>query len=152
MEHPSIAVHALAQSPDFAWTLPYRVREADWAPVVVVALLVFGVIMLVFLRHRVRLQEQRLEVLRVLAEKGQATPDLVAQVLRPWSSRLKPAIMVVAWFLLLGGAGMTIAALAQDWPDRHNELGPPGLALLGIAVATLSAPLMLRELRRQGAL
>ena len=146
-------ITALPQGPELAWAITYpQGGEGEWAPVAVASLIVFGVLAMTFLKHRARLQQQRLDLLRTLADRGQATPELVAEAFRPWGSRLTSAVMVAAWFLLIGGAGLTITALAQDWPDRFNEMGPPGLVMLGVAVATLSAPLMLRELRRQGAL
>ncbi len=117
-------------------------------PILIVAFSILGVVALVWIKSRAKLQEQRLALIRDLADKGQLSPERLDAMLQP-KSKLKPAVMVAAWFMLLGGGGMLTVALAEDWPQRYNEFGAPGVTMLGLAVATLSAPIMLRELRKQ---
>ncbi len=117
--------------------------------VIIVAILAGLVGLVVLCRARLQMTERRLGVIRSLADQGQLGRDDLNRLLNPPSRLLKFAL-VAAWFGLMGGGCMMVAALMQGWPDAPSEFAEPSLGLLGVSLATLSAPLVLREYRRQG--
>ena len=142
------------QSPQAVWSYDYgafqQVRSDDHITMVALLVLVIGgLLAFAFLRSRTRLAEQRLATLRELAGNGHLSPQQVDAFLRP-SRRFATVALVIGWFLLIGGVGMLTAAVAEGWPTRHSDLGQPSVALLAVALATMSTPIMLREFRRQG--
>jgi hypothetical protein len=98
-------------------------------------------------RARARIAERRLDVLHELAKHGKLEGDALAELTRS-HRRLVKGVLVVGWFALLGGAGLLIASLA--WRREFYGYGGVGVAIMGGALAVISAPIMLREMRRLG--
>lgn len=117
--------------------------------VAIVGLLVLLIGTIVFIRTRLQIIERRLVVIRTLAHNGQLTRAELDRLLNPPNPLVK-ILLVVAWFALLGGGSMLAAACLEGWPNMHCDYGVPSLGVLGVALATLSAPVMLKEYRKQG--
>jgi hypothetical protein len=128
-------------------------------PTVAIVLAFVGFVCFVWIRTRARLQEKRFELIRELAASGDLTPDSVHELMDPKGAlarlfeagKLKSAILVVAWFGLLGGAAMTVAAIVDGWGYESREIGAAGIALGVLSLATLTAPMALAEIRRRDA-
>ena len=125
-------------------------RHSDPAPVLVVGFLVAAVLGLVALRARHRLAVKRLELLRELAASGHLTPRALEEQLRPKRIWLTAAL-VTAWFGLFGGAALLLVATINEWRGDFEAIGAFGLFTFVASLATITAPLALREMRRAGA-
>lgn len=115
--------------------------------------IVFGSLALVplglaWIRHRRRGHEERLRLVRELAAEGKLGREQLERLLLP-PSRLGTFGLVVAWFALFGGIGLLLNALFSRFPDDDEILA--GFLLVLFALAALSTPIMLREMRKQQA-
>ena len=54
------------------------------------------------------------------------------------------------WFTLIAGAASMIVACSQGWPSVRSDDGTRAVVLLAGSIALLSAPVMLREMKRHG--
>ena len=138
----------------WAQSEPYVLRHAagfneEIMVVLALAILLGSFLVWFFMRSRSRLAEKRLDVVQELVRNGQIGPEQLEDLINPGKRFLRVAL-VVAWFLLIGGGAMLVVAIAEGWPDRFSELGALGLGAIGLAISTMSAPIMLREFRRQG--
>src|SRR5690606_31635129 len=128
-------------------------READLrdlAPVLVFAIVVAAVLVFTSIRARTRLEEKRLDLLRELSATGEITQRALEQHLLPrraWAN----VVLVAAWFGLFGGLALLAVGIANGWRREYEEIGGIGIALLVLSIATITAPIALREMRRQGA-
>lgn len=131
------------------WEYAFYTAREEITAVAILTLVVTGFLVFVFFRSRTKVAGKRLDVLEKLAQGGHVSQAQVAEFLRP-AKRFVTLVLLAAWFALLGGGALLVAALAEGWPDRYCEFGAPSLALIGGALAAISAPIMLREFRRQG--
>lgn len=122
----------------------------DPEPVVVITMIVAAVLGIVALRARHRLAVRRLELLRELAASGHLTPRALEEQLRPKRIWLTVALLA-AWFGLFGGAALMLVAAINAWRGDFEEVGMFGLFTFVASLATITAPLALREMRREGA-
>lgn len=125
-------------------------REEFVAPLIVSVLVAVCLLGLAWIRAHSRVQEKRLDLIRELSAKGQLTPRTTERYLFP-PSRLKAAVLVAAWFGLIGGAAMIITAIANGWRYDFEEIGGVGVAVFVMSLATLTAPMALAEVRRHTA-
>jgi len=120
----------------------------DVAPILVTAILTFGVLAMLWMRTRARLEAKRIDALRELGLRGQISAATIEAHLKP-PSPLRNVVMLLAWFGLFGGSAMIVIGVAGDWWGDAAEIGSGGIAVLVASLATLSAPIALRELRKQ---
>lgn len=126
----------------------------DGGATLAVSVLAFTILVVAFLvfmsiRNRARIEAKRLDLLRELSAKGQLTQPILEQHLLPrhaWSSFLFAA----AWFGLFAGVAMSVIGITNGWRRDYEAVGWIGVALLVLSLSTITAPIALREIRRQG--
>jgi hypothetical protein len=102
-------------------------------------------IAVIWIRARARQAEARMRLIRELSAEGKLSREQLDRLLHP-RSPLANLVLVVAWFALFGGIGSIVYWSLQNFPDE--EFLVAGIVLIAGALATISAPVMLRELRR----
>ena len=104
-------------------------------------------IAITWIKTRDRKHEQRMRLIRELSAEGKLSREQLETLLH-MRSPLTNIALVLAWFALFGGMGM-IAFFLIGGVYADDDLLAGGIILLLGALAVLSAPIMLRELRRQ---
>ncbi len=137
----------------FAMILAHSGQQGeDEVAILLASVVAITALVIYALKNRARVQVKRLETIQELSRSGQLSREDIKELLGPKTRFLLKGVFIAAWFGLFAGLGMLIAAWAEGWPDRSSEFLPPSLSLIGLALATISAPIMLKELKKQGIL
>lgn len=139
------------QSQVLAWSQPQEVSATVQTGVPWESTLLVGTLVLVltllgfqFLNHRRRLAEMRLKTLESLARQGQLRPDDVERLIGA-DRGLPKGLLIAAWVAMLVGLLFVILSKADF---RFDELFFPGALVAVVGLGLISAPFLIRELKR----
>jgi hypothetical protein len=118
--------------------------------IVITALVVSGIVFYVAINAWRRVQEQRLRLIESLARDGKLDARQLAEHLHPGHRRLK-WLMILAWLALFAGI-ITLIASGFERGSSQEEMVLAGFGIIVGAIGGLAAPIMLRELHKQGVL
>jgi len=139
------------QTPVLAWSqiqevyptiqtgVPWENTLLVWVVVLVLTLLGFQ-----YLNHRRRLAEMRLKTLESLARQGQLRPDDVERLVGA-DRGLPKGLLIAAWVAMLVGLLFVILSKADF---RFDDLFFPGALVAVVGLGLISAPFLIRELKR----
>jgi len=125
---------------------PSEAKTAVIAAVVVLVPILIGLIQ--YLKHRRLMAEMRFKTIERLAAQGTLRQEEIRELINPSARKLR-VFLVVSWFAMLIGLVLLGFSLAEEL-DR--EAGIAGAVLFIVGTGALSAPMMLREMKKQGVL